>query len=553
MNILACSCLEIRCAPPQSTPSGREPPGRLRVLLWLICLASTIWPISGRSLSAAEREEVLWFENARVTPQADFVLRALREAQVHGLRPRDYELRLTTAELNAVSENEADARTRVRFETALSDAASRFIRDLHHGRVDPRHAGFELPAPSRHLDVPLALRQLSKSRDVAGTLASFEPNLRPYQRLKAALAEYRALDRRPMLTQLPALPDRSIEPGDAYRGAEQLRHLLVAFGDLAPEEEAALDDEGTVDIAMAQAIRRFQRRHGLEVDGVIGPRTYAALTTPLSERVLQLELSMERWRWLNALGRPNIVVNIPQFMLFALPRTNQGADKSLEMRVIVGETTSRSRTPVFTTRITQVVFQPYWDVPRGILTRELLPRIRANESYLDRNDMEIVRGQGDDAPVVAPSPSALDALAAGTLRLRQRPGPKNALGPVKFVMPNPYSIYLHATPERALFERSQRTFSHGCIRVSEPGALASYVLEAAGQSWDEAAIEAALCGTQTLRVRLEQPVQVVVFYTTAAATRSDGVLFLQDVYGHDSKLRQLLGAVTQPRSSSPES
>jgi murein L,D-transpeptidase YcbB/YkuD len=156
--------------------------------------------------------------------------------------------------------------------------------------------------------------------------------------------------------------------------------------------------------------------------------------------------------------------------------------------------------------------------------------------------MEIVSGQGDDAHVIEPSESALDALAAGILRLRQRPGPKNALGPVKFVMPNPYSVYLHATPEHALFERSQRTFSHGCIRVSEPGALASYVLEAAAAKWDEAAIEAALCGTQTLRVTLERPIQVVVFYTTAAATRSEGVLFFQDVYGHDSKLRQLLAA-----------
>lgn len=489
---------------------------------------------------AESRSETLWFQNGSTIEQVAEVLSAMRGAEAYGLRSDDYKLALPAEAVSAVQNGSADARTRERFEAALSNAASRFVHDLHDGRIDPPSAGFNLPATKIPFDAGLALHRLASSRDVAATLASFEPASAPYHSLKAALAQYRALALQPMLTQLPTLAARSIGQGDEYAGAPQLRRLLVALGDLPSSASLAGNDERIIDIALADALRSFQRRHGLAADGVIGPRTFAALSTPLSQRVLQLELSMERWRWVTPAGRPNIVVNIPQFMLFALPRENEASTDALEMRVIVGETYPRARTPVFTTGITQVVFQPYWDVPRGILIRELLPRLRNDLSLLDRYDMEIVHGEGDDAHVVTPTASALDALAAGTLRLRQRPGPKNALGPVKFVMRNPYNVYLHATPEQALFERTQRTFSHGCIRVSEPRALASYVLRNARVAWDDAAIDAALCRTGTLRVPLARPVKVIVFYATAVATRSEGVLFFQDVYDLDRKLRQLL-------------
>jgi murein L,D-transpeptidase YcbB/YkuD len=340
---------------------------------------------------------------------------------------------------------------------------------------------------------------------------------------------------------------RSIGAGSEYSGAPQLRRLLKALGDLPVADASADDESPSLDAPLIAAIRRFQSRHGLDDDGVIGARTFAALSTPLRQRVGQIELSMERWRWLSTTTRPNIVVNIPQFMLTALARQQDAADAPLEMRAIVGQTYPHTRTPVFTTAITQVVFQPYWDVPSGILHREILPRIRRNASFLDRYEMEIVQGAGDDARVIATSPGAIERLAAGELRLRQRPGSLNALGPVKFVMPNPFNVYLHATPERALFERSQRTFSHGCIRVSEPAALAAYVLRDAPGDWNEQAIDAAMCGTETLRIRLLEPIRVVVFYSTAVATQSQGVLFFEDVYGHDRKLQELLDARRSPR------
>jgi murein L,D-transpeptidase YcbB/YkuD len=213
--------------------------------------------------------------------------------------------------------------------------------------------------------------------------------------------------------------------------------------------------------------------------------------------------------------------------------------------VIVGQSDPHTRTPIFAGAIQHVIFQPFWDVPSGIMRRELLARIRKNPSYLEGHHMEIVRGPGDDAKVLAPTPEVIEALTAGQLRLRQRPGPDNALGPVKFVMPNPYNVYLHATPEQALFQGSRRAFSHGCIRVSEPAALAEYILKDAAGDWNAAAIEAAMCGTKTLRVDLQTPVRVVIFYSTAAATESRGMLFFEDIYGHDRKLEMLLAREVQ--------
>ena len=488
--------------------------------------------------AAPAGEPLPWFADGHLTVQATQILEEMRRADVFGLDPADYEL-------GGPASDEAAQRS---FEAALSATVARFVKDLHSGRIDPRSVGFHLsPATPASFDVSRAVRELAASPDVAATIDDLEPRPAPYRRLKAALATYRSLSRDTAPIQLPPLPERSIGVGSAYSGVPQLRRLLRAVGDLPPSDAAADDASPIVDAPLVDAVRNFQRRHGLDDDGIIGTRTFAALSTPFGQRVEQIQLSMERWRWLAALGRPHIVVNIPQFMLIALPREQSPGEEPLEMRAIVGQTYPHTRTPVFTTAITQVVFQPYWDVPSSILQRELLPHIRRNPALLDRFQMEIVQGAGDDARIIPASADAIERLAAAELRLRQRPGPLNALGPVKFVMPNPFSVYLHATPERALFEHTQRTFSHGCIRVSEPAALAEYVLRDAPGDWSPEAIDAAMCGKETLRIRLLKPVQVIVFYSTAVATQSQGVLFFEDVYGHDRKLQEALDARRRQR------
>ena len=477
-----------------------------------------------------------WLTNGKPTPQATALLRALATADLEGLRPADYTLGLSAAEFRSVEAGQADAALSARFEQSLTASAIRFVTHLTRGRVSAAEAGFQFPTTRPLPDPSDTVAELAHSADPKAVLASLQPKPRPYHLLRSALGDYRPLAQRADLTQLPTLPKRKLLTGDGYDGTSKLRRLLSALGDL--DKDLAVTDEQHIDAELTAAIARFQARHGLQPDGVLGARTYAAMTKPLNQRVHQLELAMERWRWLSAMQRPDIVINVPQFMLYALPRPGDAEPRVIEMGVIVG--TPDNRTPMFTARIEQVIFQPFWDVPASITRNELLPKIRKDPGYLERHHFEIVRGQSDQAMPVAPSKQAFDELQAGRLRLRQRPGPDNALGPVKFVLPNPYQVRLHGTSEPRLFEQSTRAFSHGCIRVSEPAVLAQYVLRNAPGDWNSAAVDAALCGEKTLRVILTQPVNVVVFYATAAATESRGVLFSDDIYGHDQTLDRLL-------------
>lgn len=468
---------------------------------------------------------------------------ALSDAERHGLEPDSYRSSLANSELQRVASGTADAELLNRYEHDLSELTGRFVTHLRYGRVSPRAAGFDLPTVAAGQDIREAVHRLAHAHSIDAELTSFEPRPIPYRLLKEALVHYRQLARDRTIQPLPALSGGALRLGEEYVGAMQLRRQLMILGDL-PATANDADSSTTLDAELTEALKRFQSRHGLAADGALGKQTLAALNVPLRQRVRQIELSMERWRWLSALPRPEIVINIPQFMLYALPRSERPNEQLLEMPVIVGR--SRDRTPIFTASIEQVIFNPYWDVPSSIVRKELLPKIRKDVRYLERHHFEIVRGGGDDAKVQQPTPAAIDALAAGELRLRQRPGSDNALGPVKFVLPNPYSIRLHGTAEPGLFAFSQRAFSHGCIRISDPAALAEYVLANAPGEWDAATIETALCGTQPRQVTLKVPVRVLVFYATAAATVSRGVMFSPDLYGHDARLEKLL---TSPQRS----
>lgn len=474
-----------------------------------------------------------WVRDGRPTAQAQEMTQAFEAAERYGLSPDAYRSRLSQAELQLIAAGTASADLMTRYDQELSESTARFVWHLRHGRVAPRAAGFDLPAAAPDSDRQF-LNQLASTDNVPASIAKLEPQAAPYQFLKQSLAQYRKLVLDRTLQPLPALPGRTLRTGDAYAGAPQLRRQLVLLGDLA----VATGSGDTLDTELQQALQRFQARHGLAVDGALGRQTLTALNVPMQQRVRQIELSMERWRWLSVLTRPDIVVNIPQFVLYALPRPDRPVEQLLEMPVIVGRT--GDRTPIFTASIEEVVFNPYWDVPTSILQKELLPKIRKDAGYLERHHYEIVRGAGDDAQVQQPTPAVMAALAAGELRLRQRPGADNALGPVKFIMPNRYSIRLHGTSEPNLFDSAQRAFSHGCIRVSDPAALAEYVLANARGEWNAETIATALCGTTPRRVRLDAPVRVVVFYATAAATASRGVLFTPDLYGHDARLEKLL-------------
>jgi murein L,D-transpeptidase YcbB/YkuD len=431
---------------------------------------------------------------------------------------------------------------------ALPDpaAAARFLHDLHYGRVDPRAAGFELPEERTDLDVARVLSDIAGGAEVPAAIAALEPRFHHYGLLKDALARYRALAANPHLTDLPDPGARPLKRGDAYAGAAALRRLLGAEGDLlgpAPRVDVGAEAPAApfLDSALQTALRNFQDRHGLPTTGSLDRGTFAALTTPMAPRVRQIELALERVRWLPPFDTPPIIVNIPQFELFAFRTTDDRAADIIPMPVIVGKTYPRMRTPVFMGSLRYLEFRPFWNVPRSILLREMLPKLRANPAYLDANHLEIVDGESDAAPVVAASPENIAALAAGRLRLRQRPGPDNALGPVKFVFPNAHDVYLHGTSAPGLFRESRRTISHGCIRVADPVGLAAYALRNTPGDWTPAKIEAAMADGASTRVDLATPITVIVFYSTALATEAGRVLFFDDVYGHDARLEALLG------------
>jgi len=352
--------------------------------------------------------------------------------------------------------------------------------------------------------------------------------MRHFGLLERALVQYQALASRPELTRLPPLPSRALRRGDSYEGAQALRTLLIAVGDQHPTPLNVNITAGTLDDELVAGLVRFQERHGLDQDGVLGPATWRALTTPMSTRVRQIESTLARWRSLppNPHGRA-IFINIPRFRMYAMQGMDDREAVLLQMDVVVGRAVENLRTPAFSADLTHVIFRPYWEVPRSIALAEILPAARKDPTYFARRQFELVDARQQ---VVERPEDRLAELASGALRVRQRPGPHNALGAVKFMLPNSNNVYLHDTPERQLFARSSRAFSHGCIRVADPAALAQWLL-GDDPAWTKERIAAAMNADSPLQVNLAEPVRVYIVYGTAIAREDGTMLFLNDLYG----------------------
>jgi murein L,D-transpeptidase YcbB/YkuD len=488
---------------------------------------------------AARGNAPLWSHEGEVTPQARALLAQIEDAASYGLVAQDYGADALAAQLAALGTATASSAPLARFDAQLSAAALHFVSDLHFGRIAPAAAGFKLDAPRPAFDLAQVLQGIAAAPDVNAPLAAAEPTFYHYHLLKEARARYRTLAHQPLSLPLPPIT-AAVKVGGSYSGAAPLRALLTALGDLTPGAPPVAAADTTYDEALSEGVRSFQDRHGLTADGVLGKGTLAALNVPLAQRMRQIDLTLERWRWLPPFKSPPIIVNIPQFQLFAFRTTEDRAADILQMAVIVGRTYAHTQTPVFEGDMRYVVLRPYWDVPSSIVRNEMLPKIRANPGYLARQHLELVNGQSDSSPVVPPTPDNLELLAAGKLRLRQQPGEDNALGLAKFMFPNHYNVYLHSTPAHALFKETVRAFSHGCIRVADPVALALLVLKNAPGDWTREKIQAAMNGSNALRVNLSEPIQVLILYGTALATEEGPVLFFEDIYGYDQKLERQL-------------
>jgi murein L,D-transpeptidase YcbB/YkuD len=506
---------------------------------------STILPADREKLGKLYEDNgyrLLWSDGAKPTAAAISLLQELRLAGERGLDPEDYPgNRLSYLLVDLIGSPHPGIEQWALFDAGLSLAGVRFLSDLHFGRIDPAAVGHNLSIARIPLDIPATLVQLSTAADVGVAVDALEPQFSHYRLLKKELSHYRALALEDGLNRLPALPAKSLEPGDEYAGAAQLQRLLAALGDAAPPPPDAPAPQ-TLSPPLDEALKHFQSRHGETPDGILGAATFAELTRPLAQRARQIELTMERWRWMPAeLVTAPIIVNIPQYRLFAFESTADSEARIRQMDVIVGKAFDSTQTPVFAADMTYLIFRPYWEVPYDIALKEIVPSARTDPALIERRRMQIVSGTGDSATVVPNTAANVELIARGTLRLRQQPGPDNSLGLVKFMLPNPYNVYLHSTPAQSLFAESRRDFSHGCVRVSDPVALAQYVLRDSPE-WTRDKIKAAMNGANPVTVTLKNRIRVFIVYGTAIATEQGDVLFFDDVYGHDARLQKALEA-----------
>lgn len=466
-------------------------------------LESEPWPslkIAGEHIHAAEDvAEVyrardfapVWLTGStRVTE----LLALLREAESHGLRRSDYHYDVLAARASGPRRPDDAAE----LELLASDALVTYALHLARGKVrEERIAGWHVERPDPDLRARL---ERAANGNPAEAVADLLPQHPGYDRLRSALERYRAIARS---GGWPAVADGpSLGLGASGTRVAALRVRLAVTGDLPSAGGDAFDEP------LDAALRRFQVRHGLDADGIVGPATRAALNVPAESRVQQIELNLERWRWLEpTLGERYVLVNIAGFEagLYDNDRLTLG------MRAVVG--TRYHRTPIFSDEIRYIVFSPYWNIPSSIAREEIRPKGR---SYMRRNNIEV--------------------LPSG--RLRQRPGPDNALGRVKFMFPNRFSVYLHDTPARELFARSARSFSHGCIRLEKPLALAEALLR--GQGWTMDEIEEATRRSTPRTVNLDEPVPVHILYWTAWVDEKGTIQFRRDLYGRDPAVLRAL-------------
>ena len=485
-----------------------------------------------KPLYASEPDRLLWFDDSRPSRTLEGVLAAIAAADDYGLEPGDYDSAALAQRWPAIKAGSAPSADRASFDLAVSIAVVRMLRAVHTGRVDPATMdwGYDI-APSQ-FDVAAALQKIRDGQALGAALDAVEPPFSHYARARRTLAAYRALARNGEPTPVPELPKgrSKLQPGTAWAGVPALAIRLHRLGDLTSSPDAA---SMAYSSALAAAVKRFQARHGLEPDGVIGAGTIAALNVPLAQRVRQLELSMERMRWLPTLSdRPNVFVNVALFRMWATDPSS--ADEPLRMNVVVGKSLDH-KTPIFVERMEYVIFRPYWNPPHDIAVAEILPHARRDDAYMSNEDLEIVANADDDAPVLPATGSNLDAVEAGTLMIRQRPGPKNSLGLAKFIFPNDDDIYMHGSPAQQLFSRARRDFSHGCIRLEDPARFAAWVLRDQPE-WTAQKIDEAMQGDRPTRVNLKQKLTVVIFYDTVHVNHENVVFFVDDIYGHDKTL-----------------
>ncbi len=511
----------------------------LRPLVTSCKLLTLRWPdfrdVSGDTAKFYESRGYApaWVDGAGLTAQAKVIVSILQKAAQKGLNPEDYDASRWPAREEALAAKPTPEEI-ARFDLALSVCLLRYVSALDVGRINPKHLKFDLDLNHRITDLPEFLSQVSQSDDIVPLLDKAEPQEDGYSRTSQALLTYLSLAQQDPSEKLP-IPEKLVVAGGTYEGMALLVAKLKLVGDLPqgatlPEGSVKYEDD------VVEAVKRFQLRHALAVTGSLGPETVRQLNVPIADRVRQLQFAIERWRWLpHAIATPLIAVNVPAFRLYGFDEPHH---IGLKMNVVVGKA-MRSETPAFIGNMTYLVFRPDWGVPPTIMRKEILPPLQKDSAYLSKNGYDLIDASGKVLNAGQVTPEEIQLLRAGKLSVRQRPGPKNALGSVKFMFPNTYLVYLHDTPKTELFSRSRRDFSYGCIRVQDPPALAAWVLRSKPE-WTPERIQASMNGEKSVQVNLSSPIPVLILYATARVDEDGLVDFYDDIYGHDTTLAQAL-------------
>ncbi len=471
-----------------------------------------------------------WSQDNRLM-QAEMLIKAIEESYADGLTPRHYHLGRLKSLVGSTEKEPHPAATQLAaVDVLLSDAFITLGCHLSGGCVDPMTMKAEWFAARGKVDVATLLEKALRKKEVRETLARLRPVQASYDSLRRALAKYREMSLGGPWPEMPA--GRPLKKGITSARVVDLRKRLAASGDL----ESGLTSTLLFDVPLETAVRNFQRRHGLEPDGVVGRATIAALNVPLVERVRQIELNMERLRWiLGNTERRFIIVNIADFHL----KVVEDGKAALSMKVVVGK--SYLQTPVFTSKMKYLIINPVWNVPDSIAQKELLKDIRKNPHYLSEQNMKVLRGWGDKEEEIDPGTVDWSRISAKSLpyRFRQEPGPLNPLGRIKFMFPNSFDVYLHDTPARGLFARNVRAFSHGCIRIEKPIELAEYLLRESPDWSQEKILSVIKEGVET-EVPIPHPLNVHFIYLTTWVDEDYTLQFRNDIYGRDKLLDEIL-------------
>ena len=474
---------------------------------------------------ARNDNRALWFSRGVPRKQVSGLRDAIANVAADGLDPAKYQLAAVTGW--ALMPDDAVALTTqamTQADLSLSFVAVLLARDLQQGLIIPDQLDHRW-AQTQSIDHGALLYQAAHSENVEAALRALAPQHPQYQQLRNALVEYRVQAQQ---STWPLVPEESrVKPGRSGPAIAAVRARLTASGHLAPIEAPEVTSDDVLDERLMEAVMRFQREHGLNDDGIPGSDTLAAMNVPLTERVRQLELNLERWRWLpEDLGATHVLVNVPAFELIAV----ENRQPVLQMRVVTGRTSTP--TPIFHSAIQSVVLSPYWNVPSSILNDEVRPGLAKDPGYLRRKNMEVLR---NGKPVALGSVSLRDPA----VRVRQRPGASNSLGHVKFLFPNEFNVYLHDTPSDSLFARAERSLSHGCVRLEKPFEFARWVLRESPE-WDDQKIQAAMDSGRERHVKLANDIPIFLVYHTAWVNDDGALIFAKDLYGHDRRQAQAL-------------